>query len=561
MTNTKFLTLLFLSIFFLACKSNSEIEDVVLKPSDIPFTWDNANVYFLLTDRFYNGNEANDFDHGAYPEKPAPLRGYMGGDFAGITKKIKEGYFTNLGVNAIWISPVVEQIDGHVDEGTGSSFGFHGYWTKDWTALNPMFGTEEELRTLVKTAHENNIRVLLDVVANHTGPVNDLSPVWPDEWVKTEPTCAFTSYANTTNCTLVDNLPDIRTENRDVEVSLPPQLVEKWKKEGRYEQEVQELNDFFEESGFPRSAYHYILKWLTDFITDFGFDGFRVDTVKHTEEYVWSDLWKVAKKAWENWKKEHPEEAIDDAEFYMVGEVYNYFISGGRNFNFGDKKVDFFNHGFHSLINFDFKSDANKSYEEIFVKYDTLLNNALIGKSVLNYISSHDDGGPFDINRKRSIEAGTKLLLCPGGVQTYYGDESARRLNFEEPKGDAKLRSFMNWTELEGNVNRNGHNIQEVLSHWQKLGKFRNAHPAVGAGRHQQLQVEPYTFSRTWSSQQGEDRVLVQLDAPSGSKEIDVKEIFVDGSLLKDYYSGKEVVVSNGKVSIDSPYGIVLLGK
>src|SRR5687768_7554950 len=89
-----------------------------------PFVWENATVYFLLTDRFHNANPANE---GAYGRKKdaAKLRGFMGGDLAGITAKIKEGYFKDLGVNAIWFNPPVEQIHAGTDEGTGKSYGFH----------------------------------------------------------------------------------------------------------------------------------------------------------------------------------------------------------------------------------------------------------------------------------------------------------------------------------------------------------------------------------------------------------------------------------------------------
>jgi alpha-amylase len=90
-------------------------------PQGKPFTWENATVYFLLTDRFNNGNPANDHAYGR-KDDAAVARGFMGGDLAGITAKIKEGYFTDLGVDAIWITPPVEQIHGATDEGTGKSW-------------------------------------------------------------------------------------------------------------------------------------------------------------------------------------------------------------------------------------------------------------------------------------------------------------------------------------------------------------------------------------------------------------------------------------------------------
>jgi len=542
-------------ILLSACQTSKES---ITNIESAYFTWDNATIYFLMTDRFYDGDESNNYQHHA-DNPPAPYRGYMGGDLKGITKKIEEGYFTDLGVNAIWMTPVVEQIEGSVDEGTGNSFGFHGYWTRDWTALDSKFGTRVDLKELVKTAHQNNIRILIDVVANHTGPVTSLDSQWPDNWVKTGPQCQYTNAESTINCTLVANLPDIKTES-DEEVELPPFLIEKWKAEGRYEIEVQELEQWFGKTGYKRTAVNHILKWLVDFIKEYGVDGFRVDTVKHTEDFVWNDLWKQASAIWEDYKDEHPEEVIDDAPFYMVGEVYNYYISEGRDYNYGDRKVDFFDHGFHSLINFDFKSDAKNSYEDIFSKYNSLLQGEMKGKSVVNYISSHDDGSPFDKNRNRAMEAGTKLLLCPGATQIYYGDETARSLSVEA-EGDAVLRSFMNWDELENQISKGDYTTSEILAHWQKLGKFRRDNPAVGAGTHKMISAEPYLFSRSYQDGDYKNNVVVGLDLPVGMKIIPVRDFFKNGETIVDGYSGKSCVVKDGKAMIDSELAIVLLGR
>ena len=87
----------------------------------IPFLWEGANIYFLLTDRFNNGNIKNDTTLNR-TEQTGTLRGFMGGDIIGITEKIKDGYFTKLGVNAIWFTPIVEQIHGRTDEGTGNTY-------------------------------------------------------------------------------------------------------------------------------------------------------------------------------------------------------------------------------------------------------------------------------------------------------------------------------------------------------------------------------------------------------------------------------------------------------
>ena len=224
--------------------------------------------------------------------------------------------------------------------------------------------------------------------------------------------------------------------------------------------------------------------------------------------------------------------------------------------------MDYFSNGFSSLINFELKSDAqNPSYEAIFSKYSGLLQNQLRNKSVLNYLTSHDDGSPFDKERKSPIDAGTKLLLCPGGAQVYYGDETNRTLIVPGTQGDATLRSFMNWDELATNAERNGFRTRDVLAHWQKLGQFRRAHVAVGAGYHKMLSEKPYLFKRTYVSDLFSDTVVAGLDWPKGRKEIALQGTFPDGTVLTDYYSGQQLTVEKGKVILDSPFGIVLLGK
>lgn len=547
--------------FMLGCKKAKKTaseepkqiaEAIETKEDNKPFFWEGANIYFLLTDRFNNGNPDKDVNF-SRTDSTAVLRGFKGGDIAGITQKIEQGYFTNLGINAIWFTPIVEQIHGAVNEGTGNTYGYHGYWTKDWTAIDPNFGDKKELHKLVKTAHSKGIRILLDVVLNHTGPVTDIDPVWPEDWVRTGPPCEFTTYENTTACTLVKNLPDILTES-DAPVELPDTLLAKWKEEGRLSQELDELQLFFERTGYPRAPRFYIIKWLTDYINEFGVDGFRVDTVKHVNENAWSELRKEADYAFETWKKKHPNEVLDDNPFYMVGEVYNYGISTGRLFDFGDRKVDYYDHGFKSLINFELKNDAAKDYDAIFKKYNYLLNTKLKGKSVVNYLTSHDDGSPFDKERKKPFYSANVLLLTPGASQVYYGDETARPLIIEGTEGDATLRSFMNWEDLDSIPK-----IKKIHEHWQKLGQFRANHPAVGAGKHKRLAKSPYVFSRMYINGDYKDKVAVGLDLPKGKKSLWVKGFFGEGTKLYDTYSDTEVVVKNGKVILENDYDTALL--
>jgi len=561
MNMKKLLIAIAVSALFLTCKEEKKEPQIPVSTAadstqivqkKVPFVWQGANIYFLLTDRFNNGNPENDLNFDRTNET-APLRGFMGGDIQGITDKIEEGYFSKLGVNAIWFTPVVEQIHGDTDEGTGNTYAYHGYWAKDWTALDPNFGTKKDLENLVKTAHKNDIRIVMDVVINHTGPVTEEDPVWPEDWVRTTPVCEHTDYETTTSCTLVANLPDIYTESDEV-VELPDALLAKWKNEGRLSNELDELQLFFQRTGYPRAPRFYIIKWLTDYVNDLGIDGFRVDTAKHADEKTWLELYAEASNAFESWKKKHPEDVLDNTPFYMVGEAYGYEISMGRNFDFGDKKVDYFEHGFESLINFELKNDAKKTYETIFKKYNRILNTKLKNKGVLNYMTSHDDSEPFDKDRKRPYYTANVLFLTPGTSQIYYGDESARDLTIENTVGDATLRSFMNWQEIDS--------LQEtknILAHWQKLGSFRANHPAIGAGRHKRLGKKPYVFSRTYMSGDYKDKVVVGLDLPKGKKSLWVKGFYGDGTKLFDTYSETFVEVKNGKVILENDNNIALL--
>jgi alpha-amylase len=515
--------------------------------------WNSATVYFLLTDRFRNGDPGNDRALGR-AQDGALLRGFEGGDLAGVRRQIEAGYFDSLGVTAIWLTPFVEQIHASVDEGTGKTYGYHGYWTRDWTAVDSALGTREELRAMVDAAHRHGIRVLMDAVINHTGPPTAQDPAWPDDWVRTGPNCTYRDYTSNVDCTLVATLPDIRTE-RDAAVELPAALLEKWRGEGRLDREVAGLDAFFRRTGYPRAPRYYIIKWLTDWVRELGIDGYRIDTAKHFGEAVSAELKREAELAFADWKRAHPAQVLDGLPFYMVGEVYGYGVGQGRGYSFGDRIVDYFAHGYDALINFGFKAEAAGSLESLFSRYAAALQRGdLRGVAILNYISSHDDGGPYDRDRRDPLGAGTRLLLAPGGAQIYYGDELARPLVIPGAVGDANLRSLMNWGDLE-----RGGATAGILEHWRKLGQFRRAHPAVGAGVHRTLQLEPYIFSRTLAADGRTDRVIVAMGQGEGARTIPVFGVFPDGTTLLDTYSGETGTVANGRISLRTGSALVLL--
>ena len=144
------------------------LEPVAAKPSE--FDWNNASVYFLITDRFYNGDPSNDNSYGRNKDGKDEVGTWHGGDFKGLTEKLD--YIQDLGMTAIWINPIVEQVHGFIGGGSEGKFpfyGYHGYWALDFTKIDKNFGDEESLRILVDEAHQRGIRVIVDVVMNHVG--------------------------------------------------------------------------------------------------------------------------------------------------------------------------------------------------------------------------------------------------------------------------------------------------------------------------------------------------------------------------------------------------------
>ena len=96
------------------------------------------------------------------------MHGYLGGSWNAMAEKLD--YIQGMGFDAIWISPVIDNVEG----------GYHGYWAKNWEKVNSHFGSEQDLKNLVEAAHAKNIWVMVDVVANHVGPVgNDFSQIYP----------------------------------------------------------------------------------------------------------------------------------------------------------------------------------------------------------------------------------------------------------------------------------------------------------------------------------------------------------------------------------------------
>ncbi|MEO7730802.1 MAG: alpha-amylase family glycosyl hydrolase [Kofleriaceae bacterium] len=514
-----------------------------------------------MTDRFANGDPSNDHSYGRTREADpkADVGTFHGGDLRGLTEKLEAGWFDKLGVNALWITAPYEQIHGWVVGGDKEfkHYAYHGYYALDYTLLDQNMGTPADLHALVDAAHARGIRVLFDVVMNHPGYLDiqtardlDVKVLWPgaekatltdyhqlidynnfafgDWWGRAWVRAGLPGYMDPGRDDLTMQLaylPDFRTESKEP-VTLPKFLKNK---------------PGTRATDLPNTTVRgYLITWLTYWVRTYGIDGFRCDTVKHVEPEAWAELKQAAVKALVAWKAEHAKQKIDDAPFWMVGELWGH----------GPARGPLHDHGFDAMINFEFQHRAASAVaggmsevDALFTEYAAMQH----GKpaQMLNYISSHDTE-LFD--RKRLVAAGSVLLLAPGAVQIYYGDEVARAPGIM-PATDPQqaTRSDMPWDH--------GATVDAaVLSHWRTLGSFRARHVAVAHGVHARLSAKPYVFSRVDAT----DKVVIGLEVPAGAV-LPVAPVFAEGESLADPYSGKTYVVHGGTVTIDRAARAVLL--
>ncbi len=549
--------------------------------SDAPdFSWDNATVYFLLTDRFCNGDTSND---GAY-DRVKTVAGdsratFHGGDFAGITKKINEGYFNDLGVNAIWMTAPYEQLHGYILGTNFAHYSYHGYYVTDYTEPDAAYGTKAEFKTLVDTAHEHGIRIIMDIVMNHAGYNNmidmneynygtlldgwkqvydagDLDNYhkkidytsdaaawgrwWGTDWIRSGlPGYNEQGDGPSEQVQCLTGLPDFRTESSK-SVGIPQFLQTKWQKEGT-------LNEKMSKYGQSNTVTGYISTWLAEWVETYGVDGFRCDTAKHVEFASWNKLKQAGVAALKKWRQNNPSSpgANWTDDFWMTGECWDHGCYKDGYYTEG---------GFDSMINFETTGAGLLSMDRIAGVYEGYASkiNSDPSFNVLSYISSHDTV----LARGDQYYLGSAFLMLPGGVQIYYGDETNRPLvPGVAVSGDGHaVRSDMNWDSID----------KPVLAHWQKVGTFRNNHLAVGAGTHTAMTASSGVgFGRTYSKNGKEDKIAAVIGASANtSVSLDVSAIWSDGTMLTNYYDDSSATVSGGKVTFNSgAHGTILIAE
>lgn len=462
-----------------------EITDRV-KKNENDFDWDEAVVYFMMTDRFFDGNESNNKASGAdtYGKNPGL---YHGGDFAGVTAKLD--YLQDLGVNTIWLTPIVENIAGVTvtDEGKEDvpyNAAYHGYWASDFTKLNPTMGTTEEFKTMISEAHKRGMRIMVDIVVNHAGygTESTFADMLRDKSVSEGDIKSWQS-----------DLPDFATENADVRAKL--------------------------------------VEWQTSWMKNYGVDYFRVDTVKHVDSTTWAAL------------KNSTTEV--NPSFKMIGEYYGAgYASNGSTLGSGQMDAD---------LDFDFNDQATSfvsgnisSVESFLSSRNTALNNAYMTGQ---FLSSHDEDGfkaslmngkqyTEDKATSAALVAATLQLTAKGIPVIYYGEEvGLSGLNNYPYQTNRYDMDFSKATK--DNV---------TYQHYKNLLSIRNAYTDVFARGSRKVVAssneEGYdVVSRSY----GGTTLYVGMNIKDTAKEVKVPVSLAAGTEVKDLYSGATYTVGSDK--------------
>ena len=421
-------------------------------------SWDDAIIYFALVDRFADGDSTN--NKNVQPGNPG---GWHGGDLKGLAQQLDE--IADLGATAIWINPVQLQIpdplfaSGPAETGTQNGFehwGFHGYWMEDFAQLDPQFGTEDDLRALVEAAHARGIKILLDVVYNHSGYGSryETDPQFKG-WVRKKLTdCS----ADPITCQ-VGGLPDFVTED--------PTVAD------------------------------YLLTSTIGIAERTGVDGFRLDTVKHIDHPFWQE------------HRARTRAAMGD-DFFLLGEVW------GGSATVLDEW--FVNDEMDSGFDFTFSGSCRSFVEGkgrtiAFAAYLEKRHRVRDGYYLAHYLSSHDEPMAlyelgYDVDKFRMCVA---LQMTSLGIPViYYGEEVARKGSVWPTN-----RKNMPWGERDVRPGNGVERDESLRAYYQKLIQIRRDHRALSRGNYTRLYWEGDLLMFSRVDEESGDAVVVAVNRGS----------------------------------------------
>lgn len=480
------------------------------KKSAGDFDWDEAVIYFAVTDRFFDGDASNNDAYGVGDYNTGEKGGssYHGGDFAGLNQKLD--YLKDLGVNTIWITPIVENIteDQHDNKTDTATYGYHGYWASDFTKLNKHLGTEQQFKALLDAAHSKGMKIMVDVVLNHAGYGTE-------------------KYFNS-----------ILTDADGNSISMIRDSNNTISGDDKYDS-LSDLPDFVTEN---KAVTDQLVTWQTEWMSKYSIDYYRVDTVKHVETTTWAAFKNSLTKV--------------NPDFKMIGE----YSGAGYANNAGELGTGTMD----ALLDFDFNDFAQNFVTGNISSVENSLqkrNNAINNTSVMgSFLSSHDeDTLQYKLVNESKISeeeaynlmkvAATLQITAKGQPVLYYGEEIGQGGANNWPL-QTNRRDF-GWTELE----KQKADSNSIYNHYKTMLAIRNAYTDVFArGNRSTVAVSDADGYEVISRSYGNNTLYVGMNVKEAEKEVVIPVAESAGTVLKNLYDGKTYTVSADRnVSVTIP--------
>ncbi|MFC8800169.1 pullulanase-type alpha-1,6-glucosidase [Promicromonospora sp. NPDC057138] len=537
--------------------------------------------YFVMTDRFANGDPTNDEggltgDRLATGFDPTDKGFYQGGDLAGLRENLD--YIEGLGTTAIWLTPsfLNRPVQGSGDD---VSAGYHGYWITDFTRIDPHLGTNAELEALIDDAHARGLKVYFDIITNHTADVVDYAegtydyvdqatapyqdadgnPFDPADYAGTG------SFPQLDAATSFPYTPVIDPQDQGVKVPAwlnDPTLYHNrgnstWAGESVTYGDFSGLDDLMTEHPTVEKGFEEIYEaWI-----DLGIDGFRIDTVKH-----------VNFEFWEEWSAEIEEYAHAQGkdEFFTFGEVYDADATKTSPYV---RRTDM-----SSVLDFSFQSAATsyasgnsaQRLADLYASDDLYTTPHSSSSALPTFLGNHDMGrvgymlAGADDPLERDELAHELMYLTRGQPVVYYGDEQG----FAGTGGDKDARQTLFATQVDeyanqplvtgeqaGSVDRYGTDAP-LYEHIAALADLREEHPALASGAQIERYAEDgagvYAFSRVHRDERVEHLVAANN---AGSERTVTLDTLTPGATFAPLYGTDATLTADadGAVTLTVP--------
>jgi glycosidase len=534
----------------------AEVLTVPVWIEETPFEWENSFMYQLMTDRFSNGDKSNDSPLPDIDEKA----NWQGGDFQGIIDRIDDNYFSDMGVNVLWISSPIANTE-NPGKGMGGDTRYyapyHSYWpiATGWTnelhlpgldsPIEKHFGSEEKLHELIQKAHKKGIRVMFDFVPNH---VHTDSYLWKtyknrgwfnmaEEGFPKNSNGGYTcGWEKPVECWFTDYLADINYQNDEAMEAVINHLI-----------------------------------WM---IQEFDIDGLRLDAIRLMKIDFTSSLKAAIQR----------KVTTTGILFYMIGETFTGDMGWKEIGDYlGESKLDgqFDFPLYHHIVRtFLLQSETIETFAEFLKTNDYRYQNDFYKGSIMgNFIGNHDvaralslankdfdgvssQGGAEadqkvwenspelpeeELPFKKMRNALTFMFTHPGIPIIYQGDE----FGMPGANDPDNRRMALFGDDL-------SENQKENLSHTQILGNFRKKHQALTHGTRKNLAVSENIYA--FAMIQGDDTVIALFNNGEDEEKIklDLSELKLSGK-LETLFSGEEIDAKN-KIEITlEPFGAEII--